>query len=124
METRMLKAQIEFFTKFGQMLNSGIPIVPALEILIDECSCPSLKEELIKARKAITDRFCLKDIMEESKVFSRFTKEMVASGEKYGNLDLICARISLCLEKELATRSDSKCMVPGKAKTKKNDTKA
>ncbi len=61
MVMKMLKAQIEFFAKFAQMLTSGIPTVPVLEILHDECSCHPLKKELVKMRKAVSGGGCLKD---------------------------------------------------------------
>ena len=103
MDTQMLNAQVEFFEKFGQMLNTGIPFHRSIEVLIEECRNPTLKNELIRMVKTLTARKSLMDM--ESKVFSRFVKEMVVAGESHGCLDLACARIARGLEAERAAAS-------------------
>lgn len=96
-----LKGKIEFFEKFGQMLNSGVPLLRSLTILSEEVSSKEVRLELQNIIKnlEVNDDFykCF-----DQKFFNQSTIAMIETGEKRGELDYICIKISNCLKAELS----------------------
>lgn len=104
MKKNILVSQIEFFEKFGQMLNSGVPILKALEILSREVSEKSIKKEilfLIENLEKIERNEAKLYQYFNKKIFKESTIAMIESGEEKGELDYICIKIANCLRAEL-----------------------
>ncbi|MGE4546330.1 MAG: type II secretion system F family protein [Desulfurella sp.] len=84
------------------MLNAGIPIVSAFNILIEQIKHPKLKKIIRNIKENIESGSSFSNALREHKdIFSELYINMVESGEASGNLDVVLQRLVITMEKDL-----------------------
>ncbi|PWX72782.1 type II secretion system F family protein [Clostridium perfringens] len=96
-----LKDIAVFCRQFYVMLDSGLSIGKALNILIEQCEKPKLREALIGVNGELKRGETLASSMRKRKdVFPNLLTSMIDAGERSGNLDIILKRMAEYYEKE------------------------
>ena len=91
---------VVFSRQLATMVDSGIPIAAALEVLSDQIDDRTFKQILRKVRDDIEAGASLSEgIGHHPRVFSEFFVNMVRAGESSGRLDEILDRVASYLEK-------------------------
>ncbi|WP_300258873.1 type II secretion system F family protein [Clostridium sp.] len=104
-----LKDIAVFSRQFYVMLDSGLPIGKALNILTEQSDNPKLREALIGVNADIKKGETLSSSMRKRKdVFPNLLTNMIDAGEKSGNLDIILKRMAEYYEKETKIRGKIK----------------
>jgi type IV pilus assembly protein PilC len=89
--------------QFATMINAGLPLVQALDILVKQSSSPILQSSLESVLHDVESGNTLADALRQHpKAFSHLYVNMVAAGETGGILDTILLRLSVFLEKSEA----------------------
>lgn len=82
------------------MIDAGLPINQALEILSSQSENKTLQKTLFEVRQAIEGGSSMSDALgEHTEVFSELYVNMVAAGESGGILDVILDRLATYIEK-------------------------
>lgn len=103
------KALVIFSRQFATMIDAGIPILRALEILVDQTKDPILKGALEQVLVDVKGGSTLNEaLMKHPGVFSKLYVNMVRAAELGGILDTILDRLSQFLEYENEIRSKIK----------------
>ncbi|EGS5727843.1 type II secretion system F family protein [Clostridium perfringens] len=104
-----LKDIAVFCRQFYVMLDSGLSIGKALNILIEQCEKPKLREALIVVNGELKRGETLASSMRKRKdVFPNLLTSMIDAGERSGNLDIILKRMAEYYEKETKIRGKIK----------------
>ncbi|EGT3617887.1 MULTISPECIES: type II secretion system F family protein [Clostridium] len=104
-----LKDIAVFCRQFYVMLDSGLSIGKALNILIEQCEKPKLREALIGVKGELKRGETLASSMRKRKdVFPNLLTSMIDAGERSGNLDIILKRMAEYYEKETKIRGKIK----------------
>ncbi|MDU6428401.1 MAG: type II secretion system F family protein [Clostridium perfringens] len=104
-----LKDIAVFCRQFYVMLDSGLSIGKALNILIEQCEKPKLREALIGVNGELKRGETLASSMRKRKdVFPNLLTSMIDAGERSGNLDIILKRMADYYEKETKIRGKIK----------------
>lgn len=104
-----LKDIAVFCRQFYVMLDSGLSIGKALNILIEQCEKPKLREALIGVNEELKRGETLASSMRKRKdVFPNLLTSMIDAGERSGNLDIILKRMAEYYEKETKIRGKIK----------------
>lgn len=104
-----LKDIAVFSRQFYVMLDSGLPIGKALNILTEQSDNPKLREALIGVNADIKKGETLSSSMRKRKdVFPNLLTNMIDAGERSGNLDIILKRMAEYYEKETKIRGKIK----------------
>lgn len=91
---------VVFTRQFATMVNSGLPLVQALDILAKQTENPQLSETTKQVVYDVESGNTLADALEKHpKVFTQLYVNMVAAGEAGGILDTIMLRLATFLEK-------------------------
>ncbi|MCQ9207208.1 MAG: type II secretion system F family protein [Omnitrophica bacterium] len=91
---------VVFSRQLATMIDAGIPLVGALDILEDQIENPSFKEVLSKTRDSVETGSSLSEALaKHPDVFSELFVNMTRAGESSGMLDEILDRLALYLEK-------------------------
>ena len=94
-----------FARQLATMVNAGIPLVNALDILGEQIEEPFFKEVVFKVRDGVETGSSLSEALaRHPHVFSNLFVNMVRAGESSGMLDDILDRVALYLEKTSALR--------------------
>ncbi|MGI9037860.1 MAG: type II secretion system F family protein [Gemmatimonadota bacterium] len=89
--------------QFATMVNAGLPLVQALDILVKQSESDVLRQSLEAVLHDVESGNTLADALaEHPKVFSDLYVNMVAAGETGGILDTIMNRLAVFLEKSEA----------------------
>jgi type IV pilus assembly protein PilC len=89
-----------FTRQFATMINAGLPLVQALDILAKQSENPSLKEVTRQVVFDVESGHTVADALRKHpKAFSDLYVNMVAAGEAGGILDTILLRLAVFLEK-------------------------
>jgi type IV pilus assembly protein PilC len=98
---RIAMRDIVIFTRqFATMINAGLPLVQALDILAKQSENPSLKEVTRQVVFDVESGHTVADALRKHpKAFSDLYVNMVAAGEAGGILDTILLRLAVFLEK-------------------------
>jgi type IV pilus assembly protein PilC len=89
-----------FTRQFATMINSGLPLVQALDILAEQTENESLRKVIQDVLYDVESGHTLADAMgKHPKVFTELFVNMVAAGEAGGILDTILLRLATFLEK-------------------------
>lgn len=92
-----------FSRQLSTLINAGIPLVQALDILAQQIERKVLQDVVIKVRQDIEGGVSFCDALaRHPKVFSEFFINMVRAGEASGMLDEVLDRLSAYLEKTSA----------------------
>lgn len=98
-----------FCRQFYVMLDSGLSIGKALNILIEQGEKPKIREALIGVNGDLKRGETLANSMRKRKdVFPNLLTSMIDAGERSGNLDIILKRMSEYYEKETKIRGKIK----------------
>ncbi len=91
---------VVFSRQLATLIDSGIPLVGALGILIDQVENPGLKAVVTSIRRDVESglSFC-ESLARHPKTFSTFFINMVRAGETSGMLDDVLERVASYLEK-------------------------
>ncbi len=103
---RVPPEEIVIFTRqLTTLINSGISLVQALEILSEQVKTPFFKEVISKILAEVREGKAFNAALSEFRgVFSDFYISMVEAGEVSGNLTDILDRVSVYLEKTTALK--------------------
>jgi type IV pilus assembly protein PilC len=89
-----------FTRQFSTMINSGLPLVQALDILAHQSENPALKEVTRQVVFDVESGNTVADALRKHpKAFSELYVNMVAAGEAGGILDTILMRLAVFMEK-------------------------
>ncbi|MFH1380702.1 MAG: type II secretion system F family protein, partial [Candidatus Omnitrophota bacterium] len=89
-----------FARQLSTMVNAGIPLVNALDILGEQMENPSFKTLVLSVRDDVETGSSLSEgLAKHKKVFSNLFVNMVKAGESSGMLDEILDRLATYLEK-------------------------
>jgi len=100
---------VVFFRQLATMIDSGIPVVMSLDILIEQTENITLKKILTDVRNAVNTGSSLSDAMiKHSDTFSALFVNMVRAGESSGTLDVILDRVASYIEKTNALQKKIK----------------
>lgn len=89
-----------FTRQFATMINSGLPLVQALDILAEQSENPSLKDVTRAVVYDVESGHTLADALRKHpKAFTELYVNMVAAGEAGGILDTILLRLATFMEK-------------------------
>jgi hypothetical protein len=92
---------ILFFETFALLLQSGVPIVQAMEVVA--ALLPSAQREgWMTVRKEVLAAQPLSPGMERMGIFPRFALEMITLGLESGNLDFLLHRLAEAFEDDIA----------------------
>jgi len=96
---------VVFSRQLTTLIESGIPIVGALEVLTEQTNDPSFKRVLISVVRDLKEGVSLAaSFSKHPRVFSELYVSMVEAAETSGNLPQILDRLSIYLEKMNALR--------------------
>jgi len=91
------------------MLRSGLPVLNALNLLIDQTSSPNMKAIIEKIKKDLEAGNALSKCFENHpKTFVTVTVNLIKAGEASGKLDVFLERIVMSLEKREKIKSQIK----------------
>jgi len=99
-----LKDLTVFSRQFATMINSGLSLVRALNILAEQSENPELARIIGEIRAAVEEGRALSVAMAEHEVFPKLYIAMVRAGETAGMLDLVLNRVANTLESDLKLR--------------------
>ena len=93
-----------FSRQFATMINSGLSLIRALNILAEQTDNPELARIIGEVRAAVEQGRPLSNSMAEHEAFPKLYIAMVRAGETAGLLDSVLMRIAETLEKDLELR--------------------
>lgn len=109
-------AEIVIFSRqLATMIDAGIPILQALEILSDQTDNKKLREVLKDVAKRVAAGTSIhKALGQHPRVFSEFFIHLLKAGEESGNIDEILERVAVYMEKsdKLARKVKSAMIYP------------
>src|SRR3954468_13065026 len=107
---KIKRRDIVIFTRqFSTMINSGLPLVQALDILATQSENPALKDVCRQVVFDVESGNTLADALRKHpKAFDELYVNMVAAGESGGILDTILLRLAVFIEKNDALVSKVK----------------
>ncbi len=100
---------VVFTRQLSTMINAGLPLVQAIEILEKQQSNASFKKALGEIRQDVEAGSTLADSMRKKpKVFDNLFTNMIEAGETGGILDTILGRLASFMEKSMALKKKVK----------------
>lgn len=105
--------EIERFTsQLATLLNAGVPLLSALETLVDLAETKAMKAVIQSLAEKLNSGLTLSQAMaEHPRVFSPLYSNMIRAGEKAGVLDIILKRLSQFYSHDIAIRANIKSAV-------------
>jgi len=102
-EPKVKSKELQIFTRqFATMINSGIPVVQALEILQKQSSSRVLQVALTRVMENVESGKRLGEALEGwPRIFDRLYVSLVKAGEEGGVLDTILNRLATYIEKSV-----------------------
>ncbi|MEP7103477.1 MAG: type II secretion system F family protein [Candidatus Dojkabacteria bacterium] len=95
-----LDEKVVLIRQLSTMVTAGIPIIQAIDILVQQADKDSVKEKLTRIYKAIEAGTALSDAFKkEGGILNEIQSNLMAAGEKSGNLNEILLKIADDLEK-------------------------
>ncbi len=96
------KDKILFTKQFAILLKSGVPILQAIELLIEQFE-GGMKNMLVRIKDDVKEGISLADALAKyPKVFENIYIQLVRAGEATGKLDTILERLTMFLERREA----------------------
>jgi type IV pilus assembly protein PilC len=90
-----------FARTFGTMIQSGVPILEALEITSRVAGNYAIETAIAKTRQSITEGNSIADPLAKARVFPKMAISMIAIGEQTGALDQMLTKIAEFYEDEV-----------------------
>jgi type IV pilus assembly protein PilC len=94
-----IKEKVIFAKQLSLMLASGVPVVQALRILADQQKNISIKDKLRDIYTQVESGNKLSDAFTGSTFFNEVQLNLIAAGEKSGNLNIMLEQVADDLEK-------------------------
>lgn len=95
-----------FVRQLGTLLKAGVPLAEALGALFEQLEHPKLQTIVGEVKTRVNEGLSLADSLAKyPDVFEEVTISMVRAGEQAGNLEVVLARLSQFMEKQLSMRS-------------------
>ena len=94
---------VRFTRTLSILLQSGVPILKALDITAQVVSNYPMRAALQKASEQVRQGSSLHHALEQSRLFPPMTVYLIASGESSGNLEQMLERAAIMQERELET---------------------
>jgi general secretion pathway protein F len=92
--------------QLATLLKAGIPLVEALDALIEQTDKEDLRNALTNTRDKVNEGVAFNDALRaHPKIFTDLFVNMVAAGEVAGNLDAVLARLADVLEAQARLKS-------------------
>jgi len=96
------KVAISRFSRtFATLIQSGVPMLSALDIVAATAGNVLVEEAVLKAREAVTRGETLGDPLAATRVFPPMVTRMVSIGEKTGSLEKLLLKISEFYDQEV-----------------------
>jgi type IV pilus assembly protein PilC len=96
------KVAVSKFTRtMGTMLNSGVAILEALDIVAKTAGNKSIEKAVFRVRSAISEGRTMAEPLTESGVFPSMVCQMIAVGESTGALDAMLTKIADFYDEEV-----------------------
>ena len=103
------KDVVIFTRQFATMIDSGLPLVQALDILAKQCENKAFKRVLAGTKEHVETGGTLADGMNKyPEAFDTLFVNMVQAGESGGILDIILERLSIHMEKAMKLKREIK----------------
>ena len=97
-----IKDKILFTKQLGILLRSGVPILQAIELLIEQFE-GGMRNMLVRIKDDVKEGVALADALQKyPKVFENLYIQLVRAGEATGKLDTILERLTVFLERREA----------------------
>ncbi len=94
-----LKEMVIFTRQFATMINSGVALLRALNVMVDQAQSELFKKILGEIKAGVEEGRSLSECMaEHPKTFSKLYISMVAAGEVGGVLDEVLERLAVFME--------------------------
>src|SRR5262249_4271439 len=94
-----LKDMVVFSRQFSAMVGSGVAMLRALTIMVEQCENPKMKRTLDSVRRQVETGTSLSDsLAKHGDVFDKLFVSMVRAGETGGILDDVLKRLADFLE--------------------------
>jgi general secretion pathway protein F len=91
--------------QLATLLSSGLPLLDALNVLVDQEENPALKQSLAAVRDSVRGGSSFADALKaNAKVFSQLYGNMIAAGEASGTLEITLDRLADFLEEQVRLR--------------------
>jgi len=104
-----LQDLVQFSRQFATMIDAGLPLVQALDILASQTENPTFKNVLSSVKNDVESGKTFADALSKHpKVFDSLFVNLIAAGETGGVLDTIMQRLSVYLEKNARIRRQVK----------------
>ena len=98
-----------FTRQIATLLNSGLPLVRALEVMIRQEDNPRFKQVLVSLSETVQSGSNLSDgLVQHPKIFDKLFVNMVRAGEAGGVLEVVLSRLATFQEKALKTKKKIK----------------
>lgn len=94
------KELVIFTRQLSVMVNAGVPIIQALEIIFKSEKHPVLKKAVKSVAKDVSEGKTISESMEKQKGFSKLYVNLVRAGETGGILDQILEKLTTHMEKQ------------------------
>ncbi|TDJ08278.1 MAG: type II secretion system F family protein [Deltaproteobacteria bacterium] len=94
------KELVIFTRQLSVMVNAGVPIIQALEIIFKSEKHPVLKRAVQSIAREVSEGKTINEAMEKQKGFSRLYINLVKAGETGGILDQILEKLAEHMEKQ------------------------
>lgn len=95
-----------FTRTFGTLLQTGVQILPALEIVSKVVDNEVVAQELEKCSQAVTSGRGLATPLQDSTVFPPMVVQMMEIGDQTGNLESLLLKVSVYYEREVDEMSE------------------
>lgn len=92
-----------FARTLGTLLNSGVPVLQAMEVVASAAGNTVVSNAVLKARASIKEGESIAQPLEQSEVFPPMVTQMIAVGEETGNLSGMLEKISDFYDLEVET---------------------
>jgi type IV pilus assembly protein PilC len=100
-----LSERVIFVKQLSTMLSAGLPIIQALDILVQQTKNSSLKDKLARVYKSVEAGTSLAEAFKKDKtIFNNLELSLLVAGEKSGTLNEIMAQIAVDMEKSKSLR--------------------
>lgn len=90
-----------FSRSLGLLLQSGVPILKALEIAVKGCGNLHFEQRLEPVAERVGEGIALARALSQTELIPRHAVDMAATGEESGTLDKVLIRISQAFEREV-----------------------
>ncbi|MBT3583318.1 MAG: type II secretion system F family protein [Halobacteriovoraceae bacterium] len=102
------KELLNFTKQLAIMINAGVPIISALEILFKNEKNPALKRTVKNIAVDVGEGKTISEAMNKQKGFDKLYCSLVKAGEAGGILDTILDKLTIHLEKQEKTKAQIK----------------